>query len=461
MLELKDYNKEDLKTIFGKNKNEIYFFDTWVEKYPILTNNDVFKWIISKIRKFAQDGKKPEKFQITSYIRPLQEYCNHNEVNNPSDLLKENLDNRNIRLVNYLTNLLNKGLNETSIKNAYQSRIKSFYSARGFPTTEGFKTKKAGKNLNEMNLTKEKIQKILNVINNSNYKLACKLQIHLGLRIGDILNQLPKCKILKHEKHYYIKDFKTEKEQVEIKYLFFPIELTKLLQTIYNIKDLTELDLSDNFLKTRISKEGKGNNMILANEYRKKLKNVASKLYPNENMKTHSFRKYFSTKITKVDLTIIRNDIGVHVEKLFKEHLLGHEVNYSESTYIQILNDINQFYDLWKPLENALCIDLEIVNRENEDILDLREQIVKLEKENLAIHKERTEFKQQIKNLEELTSKIPNLLEAYESVKKLLSENLKYISDKKIIETLGLKETPNEPVKKLIINKTPKKLNTK
>jgi len=121
--------------------------------------------------------------------------------------------------------------------------------------------------------------------------------------------------------------------------------------------------------------------------------------------------------------------------------------SYSENVYNQILNDINQFYDLWKPLENALCIDLEVVNTPNKDILDMREQIVKLEKENKAIHEERTKFKEKISKLEELTSKIPNLLEAYESVKTLLSENLKDISDKEIIETLGI-ETPKEPTTK-------------
>jgi hypothetical protein len=376
-------------------------------------------------------------------------------LDNPSDLLKENLDERNKRLINYLTSLLNKKRkdgkkpNETSIKNAYQSRIKSFYSARGFPITDGFKTKKSGKNLNEMNLTKEKIQAILNMINNSNYKLACKIQIHLGLRIGDVLNQLPKCKILKHEKHYYIKDFKTIKENVEIKYLFFPIELTKLLQTIYNIKDLTELDLSDKFLKTRNDK------MILANEYRKKLKVVSSKLYPNENMKTHSFRKYFKTQINRVNLTLIRSDIGSNVEGLFKEHLLGHMVNYSETVYNQILNDINQFYELWKPLENALCINLEVVNTPNKDILDMREQIINLEKENKAIHEERTKFKEKINKFETTIKKVnemlPKLIESNKFLQEQYNMRFSNISDKEIIDFLELKESDDKPTKKLDI----------
>ncbi len=60
--------------------------------------------------------------------------------------------------------------NEVSVKNAYQSRIKSFYSARGSPITDGLETEQNGINENEMNLDREKIQVILNLINNSNYK---------------------------------------------------------------------------------------------------------------------------------------------------------------------------------------------------------------------------------------------------------------------------------------------------
>ena len=50
--------------------------------------------------------------------------------------------------------------------------------------------------------------------------------------------------------------------------------------------------------------------------------------------------------------------------------------------------------------------------------------------------------------MEEIALKIPNLLEAYENMKKLLSENLNNISDKEIIDTLGLKEFPKKTPKK-------------
>ena len=436
MIELKEYNKEDLKTVFGQNKNGLYFFDIWIKSYPIFENQDVFKWITTKLRKFSnKSNKNPKDFNITSYLNALQKYCTHNEVKNPSDLLKEKLDDRNKRVIDYLVHLINeKGLNEVSVKNAYQSRIKSFYSARGSPITDGLDTEDSGKNTNEMNLNREKIQAILNMVNNSNYKLASKIQALLGLRIGDVLKELPKYKILKHSEHYYIKDFLTLKENVKIKYLFFPNELTKLLQAIYNIEDLKKLDLSKDFLRTR------NNKMILASEYLRKLKNVASKLYPDESMRTHSFRKYFATQISRVNLTQIRNDIGSDVEGNFKEHLMGHKVHYSSKVYNQIINDINQFYELWKPLENSLCIDCEIVNTTDIEVLELKEKNIKLESQIDSLLKSKIESDSKLEKLE-----------------KTINIIVGKITDKDIIEILGIKETPpKESIKKLDIGKVTK-----
>jgi len=353
------------------------------------------------MRKFAQKpNKEPKDFKITSYLNALQQYCDFNKAKTPiielpSELLKENIDKRNKRVVDYLVYLIKvEKKNEVSVKNAYQSRIKSFYSARGSPVTDCLETEDNGINENEMNLDRDKIQTILNMINNSNYKLASKIQALLGLRIGDVLKELPKYKILKHSEHYYIKNFLTIKENVKIKYLFFPNELTKLLQAIFSIENLRELDLNSNFLKTRKGK------MILQSEYLRKLKNVSSKLYPNEKMRTHSFRKYFATQISRVNLTKIRDDIGSDVESNFKEYLLGHKVHYSSKVYNQILNDINQFYELWKPLEVSLCIDCEIVNttnkdteRHNKEILELKEKNLDLEEQIKIVLKDNLELK--------------------------------------------------------------------
>lgn len=159
MKELKEYTKSDLQAIFGKKKlygwdttnkkGKITHHDGYYELYPILEDDDVFRWITTKMNKFAQKPhKEPKNFKISSYLNPLQKYCDFYDVSYPSDLLKENLDKRNQRLVDYLVNLINvKGLNEVSVTNAYQSRIKSFYSARGSPITDGLETVDSGKSV--------------------------------------------------------------------------------------------------------------------------------------------------------------------------------------------------------------------------------------------------------------------------------------------------------------------------
>ena len=80
--------------------------------------------------------------------------------------------------------------------------------------------------------------------------------------------------------------------------------------------------------------------------------------------------------------------------------------------------------------------DRVVVDRVKEKV-----DIEKLQRENKELNKK-------VDKLEEIALKIPNLLEAYENMKKLLSENLNNISDKEIIDTLGLKEFPKKTPKK-------------
>ncbi len=189
----------------------------------------------------------------------------------------------------------------------------------------------------------------------------------LGFRVNDVLKELTKevnekakYEIKKHKEHYYIKDFYTKKENVKIRYVFFPKELTKLIQSIYSIKDLTKLDLSKDFLK------GRNNTLINSTEYMRKLKKVVKELYPKEVMRTHSFRKYFSTRNSYVNLcdysrNTLNQTIGSEVESNFKEHLLGHRVHYSSKVYNQILNSLNNFYELWKPLEVQVQVQVKLI----------------------------------------------------------------------------------------------------
>lgn len=453
MLEVKEYDNSDLKAIFGKNKKGIDFFDIWLRKYPILESNEVSKWIGSKVRQFAQKGKEAENFDLVNYVSALQVYCNAFEKA-PSELLQENVDTRNNRLLTYLNHLISEGKNEVTVKNAYQSRIKSFYSARGSPISKGvgLDTEQNGVNKNEIDLSKDKLQAILTQLNNSEYKIIAKIQALLGLRIGDALKELTATKknskeakynIELYKQHYVIKDFETQKEKVKIRNMFFPKELSKLIQTTYQIKDLTKLDLTtifktskrkyyltdddilrltksitsdddiekltdddiDKFKNGEIKlyfnnkevireKKGRkniyytiiGNNIIRSTEYSRKLRQIAKELFPSENMKTHSLRKYFYTRLGYVNLSdmskeLINETIGSEVEEKFKEHLMGHKLHYSSTVYSKITSNRETFYNLWIPLEKSLCIDCEIVNTTDKDVLKVKEENVKLKEQ--------------------------------------------------------------------------------
>ena len=94
--------------------------------------------------------------------------------------------------------------------------------------------------------------------------------------------------------------------------------------------------------------------------------------------------------------------------------------------------------------QNVFCYKCGNVVDEDRVVLDRVKEQVDIEK----LQRENKELNEKVDKLEEIASKIPNLLEAYENIKSLLSENLKDISDKEIIETLGLKENPDKTTKK-------------
>jgi len=97
------------------------------------------------------------------------------------------------------------------------------------------------------------------------------------------------------------------------------------------------------------------------------------------------------------------------------------------------------------PQQNAFCYKCGNVINKDRIVVDRVKEKVDIEK----LQRENKELNKKVDKLEEIALKIPNLLEAYENMKKLLSENLSNISDKEIIKTLGLKEIPEKSDKKL------------
>ncbi len=403
MIEITKNIDLNLKEIFGKNlKNKKYFVDIWEVKYPILKSKDVKIWISKKITTFKNSGKLANKFSITTYLRPLQQYCNYNKTENPSDLLKEEVDDRDQRVMDYLLYLLketnlenlkpfgfNKIPNRVSIKNMIQSRIRSFYSARGKQLSKGsgIISEKRGLNSHELKMDKETIKLIVPKLVSPRYRLAVKLQTQLGLRVGDVLDELTsgKYKIEQYKERYYIKGFQTIKKGIIIEFLFFTEELSNTIKSIYNVKtNLTELDLTE-LLKSR---SGKPMNKT---DYLLRLKQAVKELGIQENMKTHAFRKYFSSQIRKCK----------EIDLEFREHLLAHMgVNLSEA-YNNNLGDIEWFYTEWKKIENLVCVDCIIQDKTNEEVVKLKTEIAKLTSQNEIAVKENAKLSSRLDKFEE------------------------------------------------------------
>lgn len=434
---LEDIKRKDLKEVFDTKK-----ISNWLKKYPTLDNSEVSKWINTKMNKYARSGKDHKDFNVVSYISAFQSYCDHYKVEDPEELLKEDLDTRNERIVNYLGHLISIGKNEASVRNAYQSRIRSFYSCRNAPVTDGLDTMDSGVNHEEIELNKERIKYIQKKLEKPEYGLILKLQTGLGLRIGDVLDELtflkqiknedgevieefPKYKIEKNEKekHYFIRNFWTKKEKVIISNMFFPTELSDMFKIIYGKEcenDLTKLDLT-NILLTRgkalkdengkimkdeetkktIIKEG-SRKRISRIDYLARIKRITKELGILKNVKTHSFRKFFSGQISTVNLTKYDDQMGSELADKFKEHLMGHKGNKLADTYKQKLKNHNWMYKNWKHLENAISIDYEVFDATDEEIETLKQ--------------ENKELKERMKSIEEMMKKYSELLEKSEKL---------------------------------------------
>jgi hypothetical protein len=394
---LKNINKNqefNLTKIFGKDK-----VDKWLKNYPILKCEDVEKWIIDKIDKYTDEGKEANKFSIPSYLKPLQQYCNYNNTTKPSELLTEDIDQRNFRLKSYLKEfLLNQEIDESkfielgfrkrpsevSVRNLIQSRIKSYYSNRGANCSYNMKSKKTGANIREMTLTKDLIKKFQSKLESSNYRLICKLESQTGLRIGDILEELPSGKYIIEEFNgrNFIRNFETQKRKVTINYLFFTKELEMELIANTGIDDLTKLDLKTLFL----SRNGK---RIDSNNYLQRLKQIVKELGIKGNIKTHAFRKYYISQIGKCSNRLEDPRILTHFE--------GHEAPYSDQSYLRMTKEIETYFSEWEKTEICVCIDCIAIDKTNKEILQLKEENIKLNQQVDLVLKEKLEFEKTMK----------------------------------------------------------------
>lgn len=450
---IKIFGKEKLNGYTNKRGKEI---KGWYEQYPILENRDVLSWIRDKIDLFTNEGKEAQKFGLTGYLNTLQQYCIFNKVDNPSELLKEiDVDNRNLRLKNYLHFLLNyekdkskelellgfrngKKPSNATIRNNIQAKIKSFYKNRGLAITFNMKSVKSGANIKEITLTKDIIKQIQAKLESIDYRLICKFETQTGLRINDVLEELTSGKYIieKHNAHYFIRDFETQKEKVKINFLFFTKELTDLIISNYSteletivkdkdnnditIYDLAKLDLTKLFLtrnKTRINNA----------DYLRRLKDIVKELGIEGNMKTHAFRKYFTDTLDNLE----------NKEEKFNKHLEGREPDYRDAVYIRSLKSITRFYERWNKTEQEICIDCIIYDKTNIKIKNIEAQYKEMVKQNI----------EKDKHIAELTDKLESMSKDVEKFTKFSEKLWNEIKTKEMATLKSIAESNKDMFK--------------
>ena len=376
-----------LEKVFGQD-----MMQKWNKKYEVLTSEQVQKWIEAKMKKFANKGKDASKFKPTGYLNAMNQYAKFSNLT-PDEMLKEDIDTRNSRLMHYLNYLIKeKGRNPVSVVNGYQSKIKSFFSQRGFPISAQIPCFDSGLNKNEIFLEREMIQTIEHAFNSPQYRLLIKTQAQLGLRIEDCLEELcsGNYEIEEYKGYYFIRNFMTQKEKVVINFLFFPTELSNLFKSAMNCQDLTQLDLTGLF-KSRIS-----DNRISQSNYLTRMKELVAKLGYKGNVKTHSFRKWFITQVTGSD------------EKLeFREHLAGHKQQKLSNAYVRTLSNIETFFQSWLNIEPQICIDAEVIDKTDDKIIALEQELAE---EKTLREQMKKEYSKEILELKNMLVKMNDII---------------------------------------------------
>jgi len=239
--------------------------------------------------------------------------------------------------------------------------------------------------------------------------LICKFETQTGLRINDVIKELTNGKytIELYHDHYFVRNFRTQKETVIINFLFFTKELADLIQSVSGIDDLTNLDLSTLFLTrkgTRINKA----------DYLSRLKVIISELGINGNIKTHALRKYYNSQLSKNRKKLDDDRILTHWE--------GREAPYTDQIYLRHIKDLDFYYTEWKKLESEVCIDCIVYDKTNVEIKNLKAQYDDIIKQNIEKDKE-------IAQLRSLEKKMLVMDKNFDKILKVLDDKEKKIDE--------------------------------
>jgi len=209
---------------------------------------------------------------------------------------------------------------------------------------------------------------------------------------------------------------------------FFNSESVKMIELYLKEREGIEGKLSnDSWLFVNIKTDKSGEYVKCKfNTFSESLKVVCRKL-DIKNITPKSLRRFFNTNLKrgKIDYEII-------------ERMMGHKVDISKgSAYDEILSDSYKLAKFYSEKIEAITL----LGNGNGKIKEVDKNIEELKAFNKKLVEQLAETNKKLKEMENIIEKVPKLLEAYESVKKLLSKSLENVSDKEIVETLGLKES--------------------
>jgi len=372
--------------------------------------------------------------------------------------------------------------NETTEKNTYLNyawRVQGLLSKLGRDYEANPKTmeqlKSNGTKIGS-DIEYEDVIELYGKLNNDKYKLILKIIMYAGLNPIDILDLKPKdfikvdskaVKIILDRKYYYIKKerIKTKRKQVEFLLVFaenffneiknyferkiiIQIDKSKKekIETLKNDKHFTIENETDNYIKFKgqynWNKDNKAKIFgdIKPNTVSDTLKYYIEKYNLNNAIKPMTIRRLCFTLLKKI---FPLEDKPIW--DLWTQHKIKGVVDqYYITNYLEkiIENYIEKIESL------VLIGNLKEVSLKVSGYKDKIDKIYTLEKKNEALTKK-------VELMEETLAKVPNLLEAYETMKinflEFRKESKKDISDKETFETLEIKETPKESSKKLNI----------
>ena len=454
-------------------------------KTYLLALDKFFPYLINR---FKESIPELRDFDLNAYYK-----LNMTEKNKTKEnWLKNNIHNK--IMVDWMklspekkSNILMKFVNESSENNGttekntylnYAWRVQGLLSKLGRDYEANPKTMEQLKS----NGTKigseiefEDVIELYDKLNNDKYKIILKVMMYAGLNPIDILDLIPKnfikidskaVKIVLDRKYHYVKKerIKTKRKQVEFLLVF--------AEEFFNeIKNYFERKIIVNYTKENIEKH-KSNNHFYYNEAEKTAffqynwnNDNKTKIFGdiNPNTVSDTFRycveKYNLNNAIKP--STIRSLCFTLLKRIFP---LEDKPIWDLWTQHKIKGVVDQYYItnyLEKIIENYIdkIESLVLIGNLKEVSLKVNGYKEKVDK-IYTLEKENKELQQKVEKMEVVIKKIPNLLEDFENMKNeilfLKTRGLspaREVSDKEIIDTLGLKEISDKSSKKLTSNK--------